>query len=457
MMNPRFFNFFIPFAAFFLSQSSHAIQIAFEQDSGLPTVYINVAVKAGTVTDPEGQSGLTNFMGEMLIRGTKTRTKEQLDLALDQMGAKLDVETRAEALIFRGAVLSSQLNAFLDLLKEILTQPSLPEGEIKKLKAEVVSVLQEELGHDSSLASRRFTRFLFQGHPYGKPIMGRIKDIESLTREQVLAHYHRLIQDQTLLVVGSGDASESKISDWAKNIAESRPNLKLSSSDEKILSQVKTPQNPEARRLLIIDKPERTQTQINFGQIGIRMTGDDFFPLHLGNYAFGGPSFSAVLMTEIRVKRGWSYGANSAFRYGLQPRSWQVHLFPAAKDTPDALAYSLKLVSDLQKNGIPQERFDFAKRSLVNSAGFIYNTPKKRVENTLLEKTLDLPDGFMKSFGPQIEKLSLSEVNEALKNFLKPDRVSIAVLGTAKSLKEPLAKAAGVPLEQVEVIPYTAD
>ena len=222
-------------------------------------------------------------------------------------------------------------------------------------------------------------------------------------------------------------------------------------------AKVPPPENGAERRLLIVDKPDRTQTQIYLGQVGVRMTDSSFFPLYLGNYAFGGNTFSARLMVEIRVKRGWSYGATSAFRFGTQPRSWSAHLFPASKDAPNALTETLKLVDDLRINGITQDEFAFAQRSLVNSSGFMYNTPQKRVENKLLERTLNLPDGFMISYGPELSKLTLSQVNSALKDFIQPGKVAIEVLGTAKDLKGPISQAAGVSPAQVVVQPYTEE
>lgn len=432
------------------AQTAQAIEVAFEQDANLPIVYLNVAVKAGAVNDPTGQSGLSNFMGEMLLRGTRSRTKEQIDLALDQMGAKLEVEARAEALILRGAVLSSQLDPYLKLVTEIVTEPSFPDNEIRKLKSEVTSDILEELGNDPSLAARRFNAFLFHGHPYGKSVLGTIKDVEALTRDEVIAQYDRFFHDVNMLVVGTGDAKQGDIEAWSKALGQAR-------AGGTPIEKVAKPENEPVRRLLIVDKPERTQTQINMGQIGVRMTDKDFFPLYLGNYAFGGGSFSARLMVEIRVKRGWSYGANSYFRQGRQPRSWQIHLFPAEKDTTAALAQTLLMTQDLKDKGITQDEYEFAQRSLVNSAGFMYNTPKKRVENILLERTLDIPDGFMKTYGPELQKVKLDEVNASLKHFVQPDKLQIVVLGTAKNLKEPLAKAAGVQMDQVEVSPYTAE
>lgn len=439
-------------ALLLLCPFSYAVETAFEKDTSLPLVYLNFAIRAGAVTDPINQSGITNFMGEMLLRGTRSRTKQQIDLALDQMGAKLGVETRAEALIIRGAVLSSQIEPFLNLLEEITTQPSFPEIEIKKTKSEMISFIQEQLGHDQSLAAHKFNGFLFQEHPYGKPLIGKTKDIENLTQAQILKHYNMLFQDPLILVAGAGDVSSGTIRSWADQIGKIR-----GVSQEGLPQKVGIPQNGAHRRLLIVDKPDRTQTQIHIGQIGPKMTDSDFFPLYLGNHAFGGASFSAVLMTEIRVKRGWSYGASSHFRFGLQPRSWDNHLFPAAKDTAAALKLTLSLLKNLKENGITNEQFEFAQKSLVNSSGFMYNTPKKRVENKLLEKTLDLPDGYIRSYGTKIQKVTLSNVNTALKKYVQPDRLAITVLATSKDLKVSLVQAAEVKEDQVKVIPYTSE
>jgi zinc protease len=442
------------FIASLSASLSHATEVSFENDKSLPVVYLNVAIKSGAVSDPANQSGITNFMGEMLLRGTKLRNKEQLDLALDQMGAQLEVETRSEAMIIRGAVLSSQLDNFLALLNEVITQPSFPDREIARLKSEVISQLLEELGSDQRLVGRKFTEALFHDHPYGKPVLGKTKSVEKLNHAEIQTHYNKLFNDKQLLIVGTGDADLAKIQGWAdtlgKTLTEAHPNSEPP-------TVVPVPTNPPFRQLLIIDKPNRTQTQVTAGQVGIRMTDPLFFPLYLGNHAFGGGSFVARMMTEIRVKRGWSYGAYSYFRNSRQPRSWQFYLFPAEKDTVQALQYSMGMVEDLKAKGVTQAEYAFAQKSLVNSSGFMYDTPKKRVENKLLERTLDLPDGFMKTYGPELSKVTLDQINSAMKEFVKPDHMVVVVLGTADHLKDKLIQAAGVTPDHVKVVPYTEE
>ncbi len=435
----------------FLNQA-HALTTSFEEERSVPLVYLSVAIKSGYVTDPKGQGGLTNFLGEMLLRGTRVRSKEQIDQALDEMGASLGAEIRAESLIFRGAVLKTELERFEKLLLEILTQPSFPEGEIRKLKAEMTSAISEELSEDGRLAGRRFTKQLFRGHPYGNSALGTTAEVQGLTRAMMEKQYQSIFQASNVLVLGSGDSDRGAIESWARKLEELLPKSTVSPPPV-----VLAPVDVARTRVVLIDKPDRTQTQVFLGQIGVTLKDPAYFPLYLGNYAFGGGSFSSRLMVEIRVKRGWSYGASSAFRHGLKPRSWIAHLFPASKDTPAAVKETLNLVRRLRDDGITPEEFAFNQRSLINNDAFNFNTPKKRMENRLLELTLDLPDGFFRNFSASLEKVTLSDVNDQLKRFLKPEQLTVLVLGTAKTLKPALAKAFGLNEESIDVIPYTEE
>ena len=438
--------------ALFATSPAEAAEIKFETDPSIPMVYLNIAVKGGAAHDPNGQSGISNFTGEMLLRGTKSMRKEELDLALDQIGATIGVETRSELILVRGAVLSAQLDRFLALLEKILTEPSFEPSEMKKLKTEIVSQILEERGRDQALARVKYEEFIFNGHPYGNPLVGRLKEVERLSIPQISSFYRRTFQEQNLLIVGTGDAKEDVIRTWSEKLA-----LKLKNTPGGKVSEVEPPVIPAKRRIAILDKPDRTQTQILVGQPGILMSDPKYFAFHLGNQALGGGSFSARLMVEIRVKRGWSYGAYSYQRHGTQPKTWQAYTFPANKDSPDAAVKLVEMITDWHEKGIDATEFEFNQKSMVNSAGFMFNTPKKRVENILLERTLNLPDGFFRTYGPEIGKLKLESVNAAVKQLIQPENLNIFVLGTAKELRPRLAAALKVKESEIAVIPFNKD
>lgn len=430
--------------------SAHATEVIFEKDNSLPIVYINAAFKVGAAHDPLDQSGLAHLLCQMMLRGTTTKTKTQIDEAIDQLGARLECETRAESIVFRGAVLSGQFQKFSELFLDILSHPTFPDSELVKLKAEVTSKILEQQGKDNTLAKRHFDSWFFGTHPYAKPIIGKLKTIPNITSSSLRSVFDKWIHAGTLLIVGTGDVDQSEIETFSRQVVKNRP-------PKESPPFIEAPSIAAKQRVQFIDKPDRSQTQINVGQLGIKLSDSKYHALYLANHAFGGGSFTARMMTEIRVKRGWSYGAYSYFKDASQPKLWQYYLFPASKDTLSALKVSLDMVKEFQKSGITQAEFDSAKRSLVNNAGFNFNTPLKRVENTLSERLLGLKEGFWKDFGNELSDLSIGEVNSAVSSFIKPDQLSISVLGTASQLRAGVAKTLGIDEKEIQTVSYSED
>lgn len=115
------------------------------------------------------------------------------------------------------------------------------------------------------------------------------------------------------------------------------------------------------------------------------------------------------------------------------------------------------MISDLRDHGTTEKEFDLAKKSSINSSAFLNDTPKKRIENQITEKNLGLQKGFFENFSKNLEKVTLNDVNQALKRFLKPETVSITVLGTSENLKEKLSTRIKIPLNQITITPYTSE
>src|SRR5690606_37172157 len=137
-------------------------------------------------------------------------------------------------------------------------------------------------------------------HPYGNPTVGTIRGVKAITREAIRTQYDRLFRAENLVIVGAGDALPHRFKTWGEELERLRP------GGEKPVD-VAEPALPESRRLHIVDKPGRTQTWVFESQTGIHPSNPAYIPLYIANHAFGG-SFTARLMEEIRVKRGWSHG-----------------------------------------------------------------------------------------------------------------------------------------------------
>lgn len=449
-MKRLLFLLFIPLITFMGTPQARSFELVFETDKRLPIVHLEVGIRVGAIADPKTAQGLTRFLGEMLLTGTRKKTKAQLDSTLDTLGSHLEIEARSESLTLNGAVISDQLDAFLELLFEIITQPRFYPSEIQKLKQKTISQLLQAMDDDGTIAFQKFEQFYFGNHPYSHVIPGLIGHVKNFTLEQVQSQYERLFVDDLLIVSGTGNTDEDMIQKFAKRLAKARPG-------KSPIRPVEAFNPPLQKRILIVDKPNRSQTQIFAGQKGIQLSDPDYFALHIANEALGGSALESRLGEEIRVKRGWSYGVASFFRFGSQARTWQFNIFPNVANTPPALKLSMELISKLKNEGLTSQEFEKTKKSIVSNALFLNESPTRRVENQMTEKILKLPKGFFEDFPKFVQRVTLEETNQAIKKFFDPEHFTIVVLGTATTLKKSLGEELQIPEKDIQVKPYTSD
>ncbi len=437
---------------FFTTIGQLQATFSFEENEALPIVYFNIVVNAGSANDPKDKLGLTNMTYQMLLRGTQKRSKVEFDEALDNIGGRLGVDVRTEGTVFRGAVLSENLKPFLDLVYEALTSPRFAAVETAKIKKEIESEILDNRSNDKYLATYHFQRFFYSGHPYANPIVGTLSGIKKITALDMVEHFANTMGGSNLAFFGTGLADESILKEWFTLLSEKLVALHPEALTADDLIVKKAPMPHAGRRLLLVNKPGATQSQILLGGIGPTPETNGYYALELANHSFGGASFQARLMQELRVKRGWTYGAYSSFQYGQQPRHYALYFFPKTADTRPAIELAISLFEDYLKKGISAEEFSFSKSALVNNAPFNYDTAKKRVENATTEHLTLLPRGYFKNYAGNIDDVKSGSVTEALQGFFNPGNLTAVVVGDAAKLKKELTKISG--FSEIEVKDY---
>lgn len=439
---------FISFAFSFSKAHASSLSVNFEKDTSIPIVNISVAIRSGSSSESRSLEGITSFTTDLMLRGTKTRSRETLEQDLDRIGSSLDAETRLEMTIFRGSVLKSELGPYLEILEDVLSNPSFNKTELEKLRLEYQGTFQKQLGNDNRIASLAFSRALFGPHPYGNWMMGSTKSIAQYSVPTVRTHFENTVTRSNISIFATGDTDVETINRFAKKLEAKLPEGKPNAESE-------NPVNNSKRKFIIIDKPDRTQTSIVIGQLGITLLDPRRDAIEVADHIFGGSTFSSRLMQEIRVKHGWSYGAYSNHIYGRRPRAWQISLAPANKDTGPALKRAIEMVGELREKGVTESEFAFAKDSLIKSDGFNYNTPAKRIENTLIEKMLNLPDQYMSQFGMRLSKLNIDQVQKALAETITPESLVIVLVGSAENIVDSIAEELKITKSSIQIVPYT--
>jgi zinc protease len=412
----------------------------------IPIVSVAVTFRSGAAFDPPGKDGLARVVARMLRRGAEGYTAQQIEETIDAMGGELAADVSVSAISVHFEVIRRSLDAMVDLCSTLLARPSFDERELSRLLRESEAELVEARDSDRALVSRAFRRTLFEGHPYGRRLSGQIPTLRTLGEGDVRAFYERHFCRANAIVIVSGDVTEAEGRALADRLLAKLP------EGEAVRDPVPPPVQKRGRHLVFVDKPERTQTQTVMGCLGTDAHDPDHFALFVANSAFGG-NMTSRLMQEIRVKRGWSYGASSRVGFDRQRDAFSIWTTPKDTDAPACLALELDLYHAFREEGVTDEELTLVKRYLVRSHAFDVDTARKRVHQKLEADLYDLPPGYHDRYVDHVQGVDQAAANAAAKARLSEDDLVIAVVGTHAEIGDAVAKA--VPrLDSVTVAPF---
>jgi zinc protease len=424
-------------------------RVLIEPSRELPLVQVSIAQHTGTIEDPEGKEGLTRFVARLMRRTGGGRTSQEIDVAIDSLGGSFGADVSHSTVTFHGTVISRNLDAFVDLVIDVLARPGFAGDELGRLQRESEAEIVESRDNDRALARRWFTRRLFAGHAYGRSASGLIPTVQSFDDADVRALYRTTMCAENVVLGFSGDVDESRAHALAERILKALPH------GERRQDTLGDPTGPTGRRLVIVDKPERTQTQILIGTLGTHPTDPDHVALHVANTVLGG-TFTARLMKEIRSKRGWSYGAYSSLPYDRHRQAFSMWTFPKASDAAACIGVELGLLRAWREKGVTRRELAWAKRFLTRSHAFAIDTAAKRLGLALDALIYELPPGYYEKYLDHVRAVTLDEVNAAIRTRIDDRNLLLSVVGTESEIGEGV-RAAIPELDSHEVVPFDRD
>lgn len=416
-----------------------------ETSRDLPIVSVVVSFRSGSVADPPGQEGLARTTARMLRRGAGQLGAEDIDERIDALGAELGADASPSSLTMSFEVIRRSLDPLVDLAADVLARPAFEGEELARYLREAAAEIVESRDSDRTLASRAFRRTLFDGHPYGRRVAGSLASLATIGPDDVRAFHRRHLTRGNALVAVSGDATEEEAHRIAERLLAGLPDGGPEPDP--------TPEPPRrpGRRLVFVDKPDRTQTQLVIGGLGTHAHDPDHVPLLVANHAFGG-AFTSRLMQEVRAKRGWSYGASSRAGFDRRREAFAMWSAPAAGDAAACLALEMELLEAWVAEGITEAELVATQSYLRRSHAFEIDTARKRVHQRLEEVLFELPPGYHAGWLDAVARVTSGEANAAIRARIRPSDLVVGIVGTWSEVGE--AVAAAVPFDDTVVVPF---
>jgi zinc protease len=420
-----------------------------ETSRALPLVSFSIALKTGSILDPEGMSGATRMLTRWMRRTAGGREAQAIDTEIDALGGAFGADVSPSTLIFQGTVITRSLDGLMRIAGDILARPGFAEAELERLRRETLAELTETLDDDRGLGRRWFRHRVFGAHPYARSVTGTASSIARIQAEDLKALYRRVVRPENLIFAFSGDIERPRAEALADQI---RSQLQAGPPPD---DSIDDPAVIPGRRLTFVDKPDRTQTQILIGGLGTHPTDPDHLALHVANTVFGG-TFTARLTQEVRAKRGWSYGAYSSLPIDRRRQAFSMWTFPKAEDAGPCIQLQLEMLHALRSKGITKKELAWAKKYLVRSHAFALDTASKRVGLLLDSALYGLPAGYYEEYIERIKGVTLEATNASVVQRLSEDDLLVTVVGTAAQISDAV-KAAVPNLASSEVVAYDTE
>jgi len=391
------------------------------KDTQLPVISMDIMVKAGSITDPEGFSGLSNFTAEMLSKGTASRNALDIAESFDFVGARFSVNCDYDAVFLSLTTLSRDFDKAAPVLFDILSRPVFDSTEVGRLRAELASAIEAKEDRPNTQSAEAFGNMLYGKHPYAQPPMGNLESLARISRQDLANHHKKyyLPNNCVISVVGNFEPArmrkliERNLGQWPK-----RDIPKLSLPEIARIGQ---------SRALLINR-QINQAYINLGFLGPKRNDPDYQAIRVMNYILGGGGFVSRLVKNIRMAQGLAYDVDSYYdpRTDYGPYSLSVQTKCSSADT--AVKSLIAEMKRIQNEPVSDEELKEAKDYIRGSYPFRFETSGQTARQYLYIELYGLGNDYFKQDMEKTLAVTKDDVTAAAKKYLRPDNYLLAIV-----------------------------
>lgn len=395
------------------------------EERSIPFVALELRFRGGASLDPEGKRGVTNLMTGLIEEGAGPLDAREFAKARDALAASFSYSVSDDTLSVSARFLTENRDEALALLKSSLTKPRFDEDAIERVRAQVISGIRSDEQDPSSIAGDAFDKRIYGAHPYGSDRSGTVESVAALTRSDIITAFNAAIARDRLYIGVVGDISRAELGpildellgDLPEAGAALPPRADTKFDGETVVIPFSTPQSVAM-----------------FGQPGIPFDDPDYFAAYLLNIILGGGGFESRLMTEVREKRGLTYGV---YAY-LVGKDGADILMGSVQSANGRIAEAIEVIraewARMAEDGVTPEELENAKTYLTGSypLRFDGNGP---IANILVGMQMQgMETDYIATRNDRVNAVTLEQINRVAAELLKPELLSFTVVGQPEGL-----------------------
>jgi len=404
-----------------------------------------VLLTAGSVEDSAAAPGVAQMTANMLTQGTEKRSAKDIADAIDFVGGSLIAQAGKDSTTVTLAVVKKDLNSGLDLMSDIVLHPAFSAEELDRQRQQLLSTLTVQYSDPEYLASLVFSRVVYGGSPYGWPAEGTPDVVKKLQRDQLQKFHDSYYAPNQALLAFAGDISPEEAFAVAERFFGTWQKLNVTAE------AVAPPAPFSGLHIWLVDKPDSQQTQIRMGKIGIRHADPDYIPLSVTNRIFGG-GYNSRLNTEVRIKKGLTYGAYSSFNPHRYTGAFTAGTYTRTEATVEATKLVVDLIAKMSAGDVTQKELDFSRDYLAGVYPIQSETAEQVAERVLSSAAFDLPANYNRTYPDKVRGVTLAQADAMAQKYFPAKDLDIVLAGDVSAFRDALKKE--FPNASYVEIPY---
>jgi zinc protease len=414
----------------------NGLKIIVVESHTVPVVTLRLGLHAGSVLDPPNAPGLATAVASVMMEGTDKFNSLQLQEAVDGLGGTLTVTAGKDSATVGASALTENFARMTEIMADVLLHPAFPPDELATYKQLTLQALVLQRQQPTFLASQEFDKVVYGAHPYGVS-SATPASVQALTPEKLRAFYqaHYTPRGAVLVVVG----------DIKPVVAFAQLTKALGSWTGSTGADAATPYpvipTITAQRIYLVNRPGSVQSNIVLGNLAIKRSDPDYYPLAVANIILGG-GFSSRLFSNVRERLGYAYDVSSVLDRNALAGDFTASAQTRTDVTAPALKEMLRLTDQMRTAPVTETELREAK-SFLEGTFVLGLVTQAGVSANLLNRDLyGLPPDYLSSFRSRIDAVTAADVQRVAQKYFGVDHATIVVVGDAEKLREPL-KAVG--------------
>ncbi len=395
------------------------------EDHSIPFIALELRFRGGAALDAPGKRGATAMMTWLIEDGAGDMDALAFTRATQDLATSFDFDISDDELSISSRFLTENRDASIDLLRLALTDPRFDEDAIERVRRQVLSGIKSDSTDPDVIARRTFNKAVYGDHPYGSSLDGTIESVTALTRDDIVAANKAIIARDRVYVSAVGDITPEELSTLMDRLLGDLPKTGAPMPQEADL-------NIEGG-ITVVDFATPQSVAV-FGHEGIALQDPDYFAAVLLNFVLGGGGFESRLMTEVREKRGLTYGVYSY----LSPRDHAKMFLGSVSSANDRIAEAISVIRDewakAASEGLTEQELADAKTYITGAYPLRFDGNSRIAKILVGMQMIGLPVDYIETRNERVEAVTMEDIRRVAGELLDTDALQFVVVGQPEGL-----------------------